>query len=68
MATDGKLYRKMAALHQESRELRTALKEVLTMLNKALDMSTPEQVAASGWLGAGVVNSIQRIEEELTKP
>lgn len=68
MPSDNKTIRKMWALNDENVQLRQALEDVLGMLNQALDKSTPQQVASSGWLGAGVTNSIERIEQVLTKP
>ena len=57
MPSDNKTIRKMWALN-----------DVLVALNRAMDLSTPQQVASSGWLGAGVANSIERIEQALTQP
>lgn len=68
MPSDSKTIRKMWALADENRQLRAALHEVLGMLEQAIDKSTPVQVASSGWLGAGVAHSIERIQEALTKP
>ena len=67
MPSDAKLYRKMCVLHDENRQLKETLQTALQMLNRAIDTSTPQQVAASGWLGAGVTHTIQLIEESLTK-
>jgi hypothetical protein len=67
MPSDSKTIRKMWALADENRQLKETLQTALQMLNKAIDTSTPQQVAASGWLGAGVAHTIQLIEESLTK-
>lgn len=66
--TDGKLYRKLIKVHDENRELKATLQRVLDMLNQGMEQATVQQVANSGMLGAAVVNSIQEIENCLTKP
>ena len=66
--TDGKLYRKLMQVHDENRELKTTLQRVLGMLNQGMEQATLQQVANSAILGAAVVNSIQEIENCLTKP
>ena len=68
MPSDNKTIRKMWELNDENVRLRAALNDVLVALNRAMDLSTPQQVASSGWLGAGVTNSIERIEQALTQP
>ena len=62
MPSDAKLYRKMCVLHDENRQLKETMKNVLTMLNTAWDKASIQEVSNSGWISAAVTNSIQELD------